>query len=251
MISAAIVSFNEAEKLEVCLKSIKDFAGEIIVVDLGSKDNTKKVCKRFGAKIFYHKRVSFVEEVRDFSISKTSNDWILVLDPDEQITDSLKIKLKEILEYEKYVAVNIPRKNIFFGRWIAYTNWWPDRHVRFFRRGKVKWGENIHSYPNVEGRILDLPAEDNLAIIHYGYDRISEFIERQDRYANVVSEQMYKRGMRFSWVRLILWPGREFVVRYIKHKGFLDGIYGFILTFLMMIYQVMILVKLWEKEKIQ
>lgn len=248
MISAAIVSFNEAEKLEKCLQSIKDFVDEVVVADLGSNDDTKKVCEKFGAKTFDHKHVSFVEKVRDFSISKTTNEWILVLDPDEQISDELKIRLKEIIKSDKFAAVNIPRKNIFFGQWIKHTNWWPDKHVRFFKKGSVSWSQ-IHIYPKVSGKILGLEAKEELAIIHYGYKDISEFIDRQNRYTEVESNQLFKKGIRFSWIYFFWWPTRVFLTRFVKHQGYLDGIYGFILTYLMMIYKITVLVKLWEKEK--
>lgn len=250
MISAAIVCFNEAEKLEKCLQSIRDFADEIVIVDLGSKDNIKEICEKFGVKLFQHQHVDFVEKVRDFSISKTSNEWILVLDPDEQISDDLKIKLKEVTKSTEYTAVSIPRKNIFFGRWIAHTNWWPDKQIRFFKKGSVNWSE-IHVYPKVSGKALELPAKENLSIIHYGYRGISEFIDRQNRYAEVESNQLFKRGIRFRWINFFWWPSREFLVRFIKYQGYLDGIYGFTLTYLMMIYRIAVLVKLWEKENVK
>ncbi|OGE42616.1 hypothetical protein A3B45_00205 [Candidatus Daviesbacteria bacterium RIFCSPLOWO2_01_FULL_39_12] len=247
MISAAIVSFNEAEKLERCLESIRDFVDEIVIVDLGSKDETKNVCEKYGAKIFHHKFVPYVEKIRNFSISKASNEWILILDPDEYIPDSLKNELKKVSESKEYSAVNIPRKNIFFGKWITHTNWWPDKHVRFFQKGSVSWSQ-IHLYPKVSGKILELPAKEKLAIIHYGYSDISEFIDRQNRYAEVESEEAYEKGIRFSWISFFWWPARVFLTRFIKHQGYLDGIYGFVLTYLMMIYKITVLVKLWEKR---
>lgn len=248
MISVAIVNFNEAVKLEKCLNSVKDFAVEIVVVDLGSEDESEKICKKFGAKIFAHRKEPFVELVRDFSISKVTGDWILVLDPDEEISESLKKRLKEIVRENNYDAVNIPRKNIFFGKWIAHTNWWPDKHIRFFKKGKVKWSEKIHSYPKVEGKVLNLEANPELAIIHFGYDNLSQFLERQNRYSEIEAEQLYKSGIHFSWGKFLWWPTREFLVRLIKHQGYLDGIYGISLVFLIMVYKMIILVKLRERE---
>lgn len=248
MISAVIVSFNEEEKLRSCLKSIKHFADELVILDLGSSDKSVSVAKKFGAKIYHHKFVPFVELVRNYAISKSSGDWILVLDPDEEASDKLKAQLKEVEKNDKFVAVNIPRKNIFFGRFIAHTNWWPDRHIRFFKKGQVEWSEKLHSYPKVEGQVLNLPQEEDLAIIHYGYDTISQFIDRQNRYSGVEAKQRYKEGERFSYFKFFWWPTREFLVRFIKHQGFLDGFYGFALTFLMILYKLMVAVKLWERE---
>lgn len=249
MISVSLVSFNEADKLNNCLKSVADFADEIIVLDLNSSDDTQKVCQKYKAKIFKYKFVPFVELVRNHSISKANGDWILILDPDEQLSDSLKNKLKEIIKDDKYDAVNIPRKNIFFGHWISHTNWWPDRHIRFFKKGKVEWSDRIHAYPKVRGKILNLEAKENLAIMHFGYESITQFIDRQNRYSTIEAENLYQEGARFSW-KLFFWKlAREFLVRFVNHLGFLDGFHGFALTFLMMVYQLQVMIKLWERQR--
>lgn len=246
MISTVIVCLNEANKLEKCLESVKGFSDEVVVLDLGSKDETLKVCEKFGVKVYMHERVPFVELVRNFAVSKANGDWVLVLDPDEQVTLTLKAKLNEIVEGDKYEVVNIPRKNIFFGKWISHTNWWPDRHVRFFKKGMVEWIDRIHSYPGVKGKILNLEAKENLAITHFGYESISQLIDRQNRYSNIEAHNLYKEGVRFSWGLLIWKLIREFLVRFIRHAGFMDGFYGFTLTYIMMIYQLMVFIKLWE-----
>lgn len=246
MISAAIVTLNEDTKLEKCLTSINKFVDEIIVVDLGSSDKTKEICKKVGARILKHQFKPYVELLRNFAISHTMGDWILILDPDETFPDNLKKKLKQIASEEKYVAVNIPRKNLFFGKWISHSNWWPDRHIRFFKKGHVVWTDRIHSYPRVTGQILSLPAQEDLAISHFGYDNLSQFLDRQNRYSDIEAKQRYDLGERFSWKSFLWRPTREFLVRYIKHQGFLDGSLGFSLTAMMMIYQLEVVIKLWE-----
>ena len=249
MISTVIVTLNEEKKLLNCLESVKDFSDEIVVVDLGSTDHTLEIAKKYQAKIFTHPRVDYVELVRNFAIAKAQGDWILVLDPDETVPQSLKNKLKDVISEDKYTAVNISRKNIFFGKWISHTNWWPDRHVRFFKKGKVKWEKRIHLYPKVEGQILELPAKEDLAIEHFGYQTIGEFINRQNRYSSIEAQNLYNLVEKFSWGKLFWKPTREFLVRFIKHRGFLDGFYGFALTILMMVYQLQLMVKLWELKR--
>lgn len=249
MISAVIVNMNEQAKLENCLKSVAPFADEIVVLDLGSEDQSLATCAKFKAKVFKHESSPYVEKVRNAAVSKAGGDWILVLDPDEQLPDALAQKLKETANEGKYQAVNIPRKNIFFGKWIAHTNWWPDKHVRFFKKGHVLWSQNIHEYPRISGKVLDLPADTKIAILHFGYDSISLFLKRQNRYSGIEAENLNSAGIRFSWLNFFLKPAREFLVRFIKHAGFLDGFYGFALAILMMIYQVTVMVKLWEIQK--
>lgn len=246
MISTVIVTFNEEAALKDCLESVAKESDEIIVVDLGSLDKSVEIAKSFGAKVFTHERVEYVEEVRDYAVSKAKGDWVLVLDPDERVTSNLWNTLKEKILGDKYVAVNIPRKNIFFGKWISHTNWWPDYHIRFFKKERVFWDEKIHSYPKVDGAILQLPANSNISIIHFGYDDINQFIGRQNRYSTIEAKQRFDRGERFSWVNFAWRPAREFLVRFIKHQGYLDGFLGFSLTILMCIYKMIVEVKLWE-----
>lgn len=249
MISAVLVCFNEGEKIKRCLQSLSGFASEIVVLDLGSTDQSRDICRRYGAKIFDHTFVPVVEEVRNYAISKAMGDWILVLDPDEVLTDKLKDKLNQIALDDQFAAVNIPRKNIFFGKWIRHTNWWPDRHIRFFKKGKAKWNSRIHSYPEVEGKVLNLDADESLALAHFGYESISEFMDRQNRYSKIEAKNLISGGVKFSW-QLFFWkPTREFLVRYLRHAGFLDGFYGLGLTILMMIYQMEVMIELWELEK--
>lgn len=191
----------------------------------------------------------YVELVRNLAIEKARGDWILVLDPDETITSQLAEKLRQIAKEESFDAVNIPRKNVFFGKWIAHTNFWPDRQIRFFKKGKVIWLDKIHSYPKVFGKILDLPAEEDLAIVHFGYDNIAQFWNRQKRYSSVEAENRYKNGQRFSFKNLLWLPLREFLVRFIKHKAFLDGLEGLIIVFILVFYKVVTELKLLKAEK--
>lgn len=249
MISVVYAFFNEDQKLENSLKSIEGFGGEVVIVDLGSSPTLQKIAKRYQAKVCHHPFVPFVEQVRNFSLEKTRGDWILVLDPDEELPMALKEKLKEVVQENLFSAVNIPRKNIFFGQWIAHTNWWPDRHIRFFKKGAVRWSDRLHSYPAVAGKILRLDANPNLAIIHHGYDSVGYFLERQSRYSSIEAEQKFKMGEKVLFWNFFYMPAREFLVRYLRHAGFLDGFHGLALTLLMMIYQLEVLVKLWEKGK--
>ncbi len=246
MISVCIVTYNEAQKLKSCLQNIQSFANEIIVVDLGSEDGVADVCTEFKARLIKHKFENIVEKVRNFVISQAQNDWILLLDPDERVSEELVKKLEGFIAQDQYIALKIPRKNIFFGKWIKHTNWWPDKQIRFFKKGSVEWGTRIHSYPKVTGQIYELD-NDREVIEHFGYATFSEFFDRQIRYAQVDARQRNEEGTRFSWLRLFFLPVREFLVRFVKYQGYLDGFYGLGLTVMMMIYQIMVQVNLWEE----
>lgn len=248
-IAVIVNTHNEAEKLEDCLQSIRQLADEIVVVDMESTDESVTVARKFGAQVYQEKLVPYVELIRNESVRKAKSDWILVLDPDERIPSKLVEELKKIAEENKFDAVKISRKNIIFGKWIRHTNWWPDYHVRFFKKGKVSWSDKIHLYPRVERRALDLPAKEELAIEHLNYDSVSQFLERQNRYSEILAQNYLDEGQRFSWFNFFWRPKRVFLQRYLRHLGFLDGFYGFALSLLAVISQFATEVKLWEKTK--
>ncbi len=243
-ISAVLVTYNEATKAERCLHSIKDFVDEIVIIDLESRDNIKAISDKYQAKLITHKRVPYVELIRNFSIAKTTGDWIIVLDPDEGLVPALCDYLRNVAKEDEYQAVNIPFKNIFWGKWIRHTNFWPDKHIRFFKRGSVIWQEKVHSYPIVSGKILEIPPKEELAIEHFGYDSKIQFIRKQLRYATSEATNLLSQGKRFSIFKLIWMPTREFLARFIKHQGFKDGLDGVFLVGALMVYQILVQLKL-------
>lgn len=251
MVSAVLISFNEAFELERCLRSIQNFADEIVVVDLNSNDETNRVLELFKVNVYKHKRVPYADPIRNWAISKAKGDWILMLDPDEQVPESLINKLKDFIKSDKsqkYNAVNIPFKNIFWGKWISHTNFWPDKHLRFFRKNTLSWQNEIHSYPKVEGLVLELESSVEYAIVHFGYYKRADFFQKQMKYAAIHAESLKKRGRGFSLWRVIWMPLREFLARFIKHQGYLDGFDGLYLVISLMIYQVMVEVNLLRKK---
>lgn len=248
-ISVVINTFNEADNITSAIKSAK-FASEIIVCDMHSDDETAKIAKSLGAKVFLHKRVGYVEPARNFAISKASNNWVLILDADEEIPDTLSKRLSELAE--KNISANyveIPRKNIIFGRWMKASFWWPDYQIRFFKKGEVIWNDKIHSKPQTKGEGLTLSPEEGLAIVHHNYNSVSQFVERLNTYTEVEAKQLLDDGYKFSWKDLIQKPIGEFLSRFFANKGNLDGVHGLALSLLQAVSFLIVYLKIWEKNK--
>lgn len=250
-ISVVINTYNEAEDLERLLKSVK-WADEIIVCDMYSDDKTVQIAKRLGAKVIFHKKLSHVEPARNFAIEKASGDWILIIDPDEEIPADLKDRLIQISErMEQINYVRIPRKNLIFGKWVQSSMWWPDFNIRFFRKGKVTWSDKIHRPPQVSGEGIDLPAEDKWAIVHYHYQTISQYLERMIRYTKVQALELHEENYKFVWIDLIQKPLGEFLSRFFACKGYSDGIHGLALSLLQAFSHFVLYLRVWEIEKFQ
>lgn len=247
-ISVVINTFNEEENIKRVIESV-GWADEIIVCDMYSEDDTAVVAKKMGAKILLHKNMGYVEPARNFAISKAEHEWVLVVDADEEIPETLADKIKEIVEKTDVVThVEIPRKNIIFGQVMKASMWWPDYHVRLFKKGYVVWGDKIHSKPKVEGQGLKLPEEERWAIIHYHYTNISQYIDRMNRYTGIEARYLANSGYEFDWKDMIRKPLGEFLGRYFANRGFQDGLYGLALSLLQAISFLIVYLKVWEKQ---
>lgn len=245
-VTAVINTYNEEKKLGKCLKSLR-WVDEIIVVDMHSTDNTLRIARKFRTKIYMFPFVGYVEPARNFGISKAKNSWVLIVDSDEVIPKSLADKLIAVVNRDKFDYVSIPRKNIIFRKWIKHTGWWPDHKVRFFKKGYVKWKNEIHVPPLCKGKELKLKAKLKLSIIHYNYSSLDQFIGRLNRYTDKHADRLLKESYEFNYQDLIKKPANEFFSRYIRSRGYKDGLHGFILSILMSFYFFVTYTKVWER----
>ncbi len=247
-ISVVINTINEEKSIEQAIRSVLGFADEILVCDMHSHDNTAVIAKKLGATVIFHKPLSFVEPARNFAISKASHEWILVLDPDEEIPESLSKELKSMVDRPVVSTfVELPRKNLIFGKWMKAAMWWPDYNIRFFKAGSVVWSDRIHIPPKTEGQGIRLPEDERFAIIHHHYDSISQYLKRLDRYTDAQASELHKDGVRFKWEDLISKPLSEFLSRYFANRGFEDGLHGLSLSLLQAFSFLIVYLKLWEK----
>lgn len=248
-LSVVINSYNEAKILPRAIGSVRALADEIVVIDMESSDNTREVAKKLGAKVFSHKHLAYVEPARNFGISKALENWVLVLDPDEEISPTLTKKIKEIIRSNEADYYRIPRKNIIFGHWMKYSRWWPDYNIRLFKKGFVSWNEIIHAVPITQGRGIDFDVKEDLAITHYHYDSVEKYLEHMNRYTSVQAELKIKSGYKFKWRDMLVRPANEFLSRYFGGEGYKDGVYGLALSLLQSFSELTLYLKIWQADK--
>lgn len=247
-ISVVINTFNEEKNIERAIKSV-EWAGQIVVCDMHSDDDTVILAKKLGAKIIFHKRTGFVEPARNFAISHADHEWVLVLDADEEVSESLAKKLQEIIIGESVTTfVEIPRKNMIFGRWMQASMWWPDYNIRFFKKGAVTWSDKIHSKPKVEGQGITLPVDERFALIHHHYTSVAQFVERNSKYSAIQARELNHEEVEFKWQDLIKKPLGEFLGRYFANRGFEDGLQGLSLSLLQAFMFLLQYLYLWELQ---
>ncbi len=247
MISAVVHTYNEEKNIERCLSSLY-WVDEIVLIDMGSTDNTHIIAKNFKARIYSHPYTGFVEPARNFGLEKAKGDWMIVVDADEEVSKGLAHYLLGEVQKPKSDYYRIARKNIIFGKWIKHAGWWPDYQVRFFKKGKVKWTQKIHGVPLTYGEGIDLDASSDLSLIHYHYQNIEQFVERLNRYTSVSAKDLFVSDRHFSTKLLFEKPSQEFINRYFAWEGYKDGIHGLALSMLQAFSELLVYLKLWELE---
>jgi glycosyltransferase involved in cell wall biosynthesis len=111
-VSLCAIVKNEAHRIADCLDSAKDFVDEVIVVDTGSTDDTIKIAKQCGAKVFKFAWCDDFAAARNYALSHATGNWILVLDADEKLDPAAKLALRQIMQQPKCIAANLVRQEI-------------------------------------------------------------------------------------------------------------------------------------------
>src|SRR3989344_5496827 len=93
MISFLIITKNDGDVISECIKSVKDLAEEIIVVDGGSEDNTIEVSEKLDAKVVKNTFKDFSDQ-RNLALSLAKNEWVFYIDSDERVTPEFTKNLK-------------------------------------------------------------------------------------------------------------------------------------------------------------
>ena len=232
-ISAVIITKNEEQNIERCLKAIDGWVDEIVVVDSHSSDRTREICLRFSKMRFVDHNWEGFSKTKNVANGLATMDYILSLDADEEISAELREKLlaiKNVLEPASRQAYEIDRLTNYCGQWIWHSGWRPDYQLRFFPRGFAEWdGAEVHEAiqlkPNVERHRIE-----NVYLYHYSFYSIADHIERVNRYSSLGAEKIVRRQKGALVFRAIFNSFFRFNKSYFIKLGILDGFYGFVIA---------------------
>ena len=239
-----ISAYNEEEKIEKCLSSVKDIADEIIFVDNSSTDGTVRIARKYTDKVFSRENNPMLNVNKNFGFTKATSDWILSLDADEEVTRELASEIMQLSESEAISGYFIPRKNIIFGKWIRHTGWYPDYQLRLFRADSGRFAEKqVHEVISLVGATEHLknPME------HLNYENITQFLNKMVKtYTVSEAENLISQGYKYNSLDLVRMPLSEFLKRYFAESGYKDGMHGLVLSLLQGFYHFVVFLRLWE-----
>lgn len=248
---AVVINTKNAEHtVAKALASVEEMAEQIIVMDMWSEDKTREVAEKFTKDVYKtDKDFEYVEPARNAALAKVNQEWVLILDADEEVSVGLKKEIEDIISEHTIDAecLFIPRRNVIFGKEMNGTGWWPDFQMRLFKRGKVIWSDKIHSVPELHGKVAYLPVDAHKSIIHQNFQKVDQFVSRLNRYTSIESISD-KNEKSLSAAKALADFNDEFLRRMFEQKGIDEGIHGLGLSLLQSSYQLISALKQWEKN---
>ncbi len=287
-LSVVLATRNEEVNIGACLGSVKDIADEIVVMDESSTDKTREIAKRYGARVFKVKHEPIFHKTKQKALDKATGDWILQLDADERVTPILAKEIRKVIEMTpstlrlrkenkkkeklfkrhqkiierrdgpigektgEIVAFFLPRINFFLKKPLVHAGLYPDASIRLVRKGKARFpAKSVHEQMEINGEVAWLFND----LEHHDSPTLKRYFDRMNRYTDLHAQELESAGVsrnyfvlfHFSFIK----PAITFLKLYTRHKGFLDGMRGFLWSLFSALRYPIAYFKFWaSKDKI-
>ncbi len=245
-LSVILIVCNEAQQIRRCLDSVK-WVDEIVVIDSGSEDDTVDIARSYHAKVVSHPWEGYVKQ-RRFALSQASNDWVLVIDADEVVSDALRDSIQSIAGSSSCSGYVMLRLNHFWGKPIRHCGWYPDKVVRCFRKSRATLPDvSIHEGFDIEGETGILEGY----LLHFSYDSLHDYFVKMNRYTSLeISDKQERLSQKhLHWYDLVFHALSRFFRMYVIRKGFLDGFTGLVVCVVSSLYLFVLYAKMWENQR--
>lgn len=224
-LTVVIPTLNEATQIAECVRGLS-WAGEVIVVDAGSKDGTAQAAQAAGARVLNGVAPGIAAQ-RNAGIAAAQHDWVFALDADERIGPELAGELAKVIEAPQHEAYRVKRRNSFHGHILRRGHWGRDWVVRLFRRGAGRRFGGKTAHPG-----LEIPESEQgelrHELDHTPYKDLGHHLDKVIAYSRMSAADLAAHGQRASLSDLALRPAFRFWRDYILHGSFLDGRLGVI-----------------------
>jgi hypothetical protein len=211
-ISAFVISYNRASILGTCLRALR-FADELIVVDKSSTDGSRTIAEAYADDVLTVPWTPTVEETRTLALSLCRHEWILFMDDDECLSAEAEHHIRAELDAPTGEIYELPLRHYILGRHDERSYYWPEHHVRLFRRGAVTFSRTVHAgIVRLSDRVARFDAAGGVCIHHLSHADASGWIEKTNRYTSRPDRISIKAGPEglaaFAHDRIDHWMAR-------------------------------------------
>lgn len=227
-LSVVMIAKNEAELLPDCLQSVA-WADEIIVLDSGSQDGSVALAESLGAKVFTHTDWQGFGKQRQKAQSYATQDYVLMIDADERVTPELRQSIEHALAIaDDSVVYSLGRRNLFLGRFMRHSGWYPDRVNRLYANQRYRYNDDlVHESLNINGaKVVPLKGD----LLHLTCRDFFAFQRKQLHYAEQWAVQRHQAGKSCGFLSILTHTLGAFCKTWLLRAGFLDGKQGLLLA---------------------
>ncbi|MGI4850182.1 MAG: glycosyltransferase family 2 protein [Janthinobacterium lividum] len=234
-LSVIIITKNEAGNLQACLDSVA-FASQWIIVDSGSTDATVAIARAAGATVIETADWPGFGMQKNRALDAATGDWILSLDADERIPETLREEIVAAMDSGTHTAYALPRLSSFCGRFVHHAGWHPDYIVRLFKRGSARFSSDlVHESVVVDGKPASAENDARVGklrtpMIHYSYRDDETVLRKLDQYSTLGARQAFHAGKRSGYATALAHSLAAFIRSYVFKRGFLDGAAGLMVS---------------------
>jgi glycosyltransferase involved in cell wall biosynthesis len=242
-----MISGAEAHRIGKALASVAEWTSEIVVVlNQEVTDGSDSAAVAFGAKVFREPWRGYIAQ-KNSAADKASQPWLLCLDADEVVSDSLRQEIIGLFAPAPAgAAYSFPRRSFYQGRWIGHGDWYPDYCTRLWAKGRARWdGVEPHAELRVDGLTVKLRRD----LLHYSNDSIDQQISKIVPFSADFVRHRLQNGRTVGMADLTFRPAWRFFRAYVLRRGFLDGWQGFYIASLTAFSTLTRYAKVLEAEK--
>jgi len=266
-VSVVVPTYNEEANIGRCLEHLRDFA-EVIVVDSGSTDSTRKIALSYGVKVLDFVWDGKFPKKRNWCLQnyRFANPWVLFVDADEYVTNDFQTEISHVLPHTRHAGFWVNYQNYFMGRLLKHGDMF--RKLSLFRidAGEYEridedqWSNldmEIHEHPVLNGSVGRIKSP----IIHEDFKGLKAYISRHNEYSSWEARRYFdligrsgasskdltlRQRLKYRFLDTWSLGCAYFFVSYIIKLGFLDGVPGFVFAILKMYYFFQIKCKISE-----
>ena len=239
---------DERKNIRLCIESVRAVADEILLADSGSTDGTLEIVRQMGGCRIIEREYINHGDFLDWAVPQAKNRWVLVVDADERLTESLAREIKQVLARpsEGIDAYWVSFRCFFMGRPVRFSRW-NTPALRLVHRDRCR-NRQCRVHPEF---LVPRERTGKLSgkLLHYSFWTYNEYFRKYEKYTQWVAEDRWDRGKRTGVFGLLVRPILRFFHMYFLRLGFLDGLPGIQICALMAFYNTFVKQgRLWEME---
>jgi glycosyltransferase involved in cell wall biosynthesis len=227
-LSVIIITKNEEDRIERCLRSVAPIADEVIVIDSGSEDRTVEIAQKHTDQVFVTDWPGYgIQKQR--ALDKANSEWVLSIDADEALTAELRDEIDRVLKNNPTeVGFKLPWAVTIFGQTLNHGRS-GRAPLRLFKRDGTRFSDaQVHEKILLPpGKIKKLHGR----LFHYTHRDFGHYLEKNRQYSWLGAQKRFaagKKGLGLTGALLkAIW---NFFLIYVLRLGFLDGRLGFLVA---------------------